>query len=99
MQAVLDPYVNALHVALLRQRRPSAGAREWFATLQNRLLREGPGRFTTKEKMALLMDPQSMIRLHRDLWTLPSDNLAEWWRLAIRQYNVLASAPATGLHR
>ncbi len=99
MQAVLDPYINATHVALLRQRRPSAGAREWFATLQARLLREGPGRFTTKEKMALLMDPQSMIRLHRELWSLPSESLAEWWRLAMRQYNVLAAVPSTALYR
>ena len=99
MQAVLDPYINAMHVALLRQRRPSAGAREWFAKLQIRLLREGPGRFTTKEKMALLLDPQSMIRLHRELWSLPSDSLAEWWRLAMRQYNVLAAVPTTALYR
>jgi membrane glycosyltransferase len=99
MQAVLDPYINAMHVALLRQRRPSAGAREWFAKLQGRLLREGPGRFTTKEKMALLLDPQSMIRLHRELWSLPSDSLAEWWRLAMRQYNVLAAVPSTALYR
>jgi membrane glycosyltransferase len=99
MQAVLDPYINAMHVALLRQRRPSAGAREWFATLQIRLLREGPGRFTTKEKMALLLDPQSMIRLHRELWSLPSESLAEWWRLAMRQYNVLAAVPTTALYR
>jgi membrane glycosyltransferase len=99
MQAVLDPYINAMHVALLRQRRPSAGAREWFAKLQARLLREGPGRFTSKEKMALLLDPQSMIRLHRELWSLPSDSLAEWWRLAMRQYNVLAAVPSTALYR
>jgi membrane glycosyltransferase len=99
MQAVLDPYINAMHVALLRQRRPSAGAREWFAKLQIRLLREGPGRFTTKEKMALLLDPQSMIRLHRELWSLPSESLAEWWRLAMRQYNVLAAVPSTALYR
>ena len=99
MQAVLDPYINAMHVALLRQRRPSAGAREWFAKLQIRLLREGPGRFTTKEKMALLLDPQSMIRLHRELWSLPSESLAEWWRLAMRQYNVLAAVPTTALYR
>jgi membrane glycosyltransferase len=99
MQAVLDPYINAMHVALLRQRRPSAGAREWFAKLQARLLREGPGRFTTKEKMALLLDPQSMIRLHRELWSLPSESLAEWWRLAMRQYNVLAAVPSTALYR
>jgi membrane glycosyltransferase len=99
MQAVLDPYINAMHVALLRQRRPSAGAREWFAKLQLRLLREGPGRFTPKEKMALLLDPQSMIRLHRELWSLPSEALAEWWRLAMRQYNVLAAVPSTALYR
>jgi membrane glycosyltransferase len=99
MQAVLDPYINAMHVALLRQRRPSAGAREWFAKLQARLLREGPGKFTTKEKMALLLDPQSMIRLHRELWSLPSESLADWWRLAMRQYNVLAAAPTTALYR
>ena len=99
MQAVLDPYINAMHVALLRQRPPSAGAREWFANLQARLLREGPGRFTTKEKMALLLDPQSMIRLHRELWSLPSESLADWWRLAMRQYNVLAAVPSTALYR
>ena len=99
MQAVLDPYINAMHVALLRQRRTSAVAREWFAKLQLRLLREGPGKFTTKEKMALLLDPQSMIHLHRELWSLPSESLAEWWRLAMRQYNVLAAVPSTALYR
>jgi membrane glycosyltransferase len=99
MQAVLDPYINAMHVALLRQRRTSAVAREWFSKLQARLLREGPGKFTTKEKMALLLDPQSMILLHRELWSLPSDALAEWWRLAMRQYNVLAAVPSTALYR
>ena len=99
MQAVLDPYINATHVALLRQRNPSARTREWFASLQARLLREGPGKFTTKEKMALLLDPQSMIRLHRELWSLPSDALAEWWQLAMRQYNVLAAVPSTALYR
>jgi membrane glycosyltransferase len=99
MQAVLDPYINAMHVALLRQRRTSPVAREWFSRLQGRLLREGPGRLSTREKMALLMDPQSMIHLHRELWTLPPDALAEWWRLAMRQYNVLAAVPTTALYR
>jgi membrane glycosyltransferase len=99
LQAVLDPYVNALHVALLRQRKPSAESREWFAQLRDRVLREGPGTFTVKEKMALLMDAESMITLHRDLWSCPAENLAEWWRLAMRQYNVLTSAPTTALYR
>ncbi len=99
MQAVLDPYINAMHVALLRQRRPSEEAREWFSLLRKRLLREGPRDFTTKEKMALLLDADSMIWLHRGLWTCPAGELAEWWRLAMRQYNVLTASPTTALYR
>jgi membrane glycosyltransferase len=99
LQAVLDPYVNALHVALLRQRRPSEEAREWFVQLRERLLRDGPAKFATKEKMALLMDAESMIWLHRELWSCPGGSLAEWWRLAMRQYNVMTYAPTTALYR
>jgi membrane glycosyltransferase len=99
LQAVLDPYVNAMHVALLRQRRSTEEAREWFAQLRQRLLHEGPENFTTKEKMALLLDANSMIWLHRELWSCPSSSLAEWWRLAMRQYNVLTSVPTTALYR
>jgi membrane glycosyltransferase len=99
MQAVLDPYVNAMHVALLRQRRPSEEAREWFSQLREKLLREGPEGLATKEKMALLLDADSMIWLHRELWSSPADALAEWWRLAMRQYNVLTAEPITALYR
>jgi membrane glycosyltransferase len=99
LQAVLDPYVNAMHVALLRQRKQTEEAREWFSQLRERLLRDGPGRFTTKEKMSLLMDAESMITLHRELWSCPAEDLAEWWRLAMRQYNVLTAAPTTALYR
>jgi membrane glycosyltransferase len=99
LQAVLDPYVNAMHVALLRQRRRGEEAREWFAHLRQRLLNEGPENFTTKEKMALLLDADSMIWLHRELWSCPAESLAEWWRLAMRQYNVLTAAPTTALYR
>lgn len=99
MQAVLDPYINAMHVALLRQRRPSEESRGWFAQLRRRLLRDGPGGFSTKEKMALLLDAESVIWLHRELWSCPAGALAEWWRLAMRQYNVLTATPTTALYR
>ena len=99
MQAVLDPYVNAMHVALLRQRKPSEEAREWFALLRVRLLQDGPAKCSLKEKMALLLDAESMIALHRDLWSTPGPDLADWWRLAMRQYNVLTAAPTTALYR
>ena len=99
MQAVLDPYVNAMHVTLLRHRRPTEESREWFAQLRARLLRDGPAKFTVKEKMSLLLDAESMIALHRDLWSCPAEELAEWWRLAMRHYNVLTAAPTTALYR
>jgi membrane glycosyltransferase len=99
LQAVLDPYVNAMHVALLRQRKPSEESREWFSQLRERLLHDGPAEFTLKEKMALLTDAESMISLHRELWSCPADELADWWRLAMRQYNVLTAAPTTALYR
>ena len=99
LQAVLDPYVNALHVALLRQRRQTEESREWFGHLRERLLKEGPGRLTQKDKMALLLDAESMMALHRELWNTPAEKLAEWWRLAMRQYNVLTAAPTTALYR
>ncbi|MGH7997790.1 MAG: glucans biosynthesis glucosyltransferase MdoH, partial [Opitutaceae bacterium] len=98
MQAVLDPYINALHVALLRQRRPSEEAVEWFTELRQRLLREGPAGFPDKEKLALLLDAESMIWLHRELWSRPDEGLAEWWLLAMRQYNVLSATPTTALY-
>jgi membrane glycosyltransferase len=43
LQAVLDPYINAMHVALLRQRRPGrGGAGVLSCNSAQRLLRDGP---------------------------------------------------------
>jgi membrane glycosyltransferase len=99
MQAVLDPYVNAVHVSLLRQRQGSHSVRRYFVELRRKLLAEGPARLSPKEKMALLRDAESMTWLHEQLWKQPSGQLSDWWRLAMRQYNVLTAAPITALYR
>ncbi len=101
MQAVLDPYVNAVHLALLRERdhSPAQASEERFAPLRERLLREGPSSLGSRDKLALLLDADSMAALHRDLWSLPAERLSAWWRTAIRAYNVLAPAPQTALYR
>ena len=99
LQAVLDPYVNAVHVSLLRQRRSSHAVRSYFLELRKRLLADGPAQLTHREKMALLLDPESMIWLHEQLWKQPAEQLADWWRLAMRQYNVLTASPVTALYR
>jgi membrane glycosyltransferase len=99
LQAVLDPYVNAVHVSLLRQRSGSHAVRSYFITLRKKLLAEGPANLTHREKMALLLDAESMIWLHETLWKQPAGQLSEWWRLAMRQYNVLTATPVTALYR
>jgi membrane glycosyltransferase len=100
MQAVLDPYVNAVHVSLLRQRRAGSHAvRRYFVELRRRLLAEGPDQLTGREKMALLLDAEAMNWLHEQLWKQPAEKLSPWWRLAMRQYNVLTATPVTALYR
>lgn len=101
MQAVLDPYVNAVHLALLRERDQATApsSEERFAVLRERLLREGPSALGSRDKLSLLLDADSMAELHRDLWSLPAERLSAWWRTAIRAYNVLAPAPQTALYR
>jgi membrane glycosyltransferase len=101
MQAVLDPYVNAVHLALLRERdqTQTPSNEERFTLLRERLLREGPAALAARDKVSLLLDAESMAALHRDLWSLPADRLSAWWRTAIRAYNVLAPAPQTALYR
>jgi len=60
--------------SLLRQRRPSRESREYFMQLRQRLLRRSK-KLTGKEKMALLLDADSLI-CSTELWRLPAGALA-----------------------
>jgi membrane glycosyltransferase len=100
VQAVLDPYVNAVHVSLLREKDQGRKPEQTHLdVLRERLLRDGPGSLTPREKTSLLMDPDSVIWLHSHIWSRPAAALASWWQLAIRQYNMLTPVPPTGLYR
>ena len=90
-EAVLDPYVNAIHVTLLREKQAnpentrsfesmgvgSASIRAWA----DRLLTEGPTSLKENECLSILSDPEAMLRLHREVWTRPPEALAPWWRI------------------
>lgn len=90
MQVVLDPLVNALHVALLHQRGKSGHAlRDYYQRLIERVLKDGPGSLNRREQMALLMHPQAVVELHERIWLLPDRELAPWWRVAMSQYNLI----------
>ena len=96
LQAVLDPYVNAVHVSLLRAKDELPPAsEERFIGLRQQLLREGPAALKPRDRLALLMDVDSMHALHEELWSSPAAKLAGWWQLALQHYNVIAPAPET----
>ena len=100
LQAVLDPYVNAVHVSLLRTKDdPPRATEERFIALRTTLLSEGPKAITPHDRKALLMDAESMHWLHQEAWATPAAHLAPWWRSALLHYTRLAPAPQTAFSR
>jgi membrane glycosyltransferase len=85
LRAVLDPFVNAVHICLLRERLGQAEEiRRDFETSRERLLADGPAALGRHEKLTLLSDPESLEWLHHELWTREPAKLSPWWRLALR---------------
>jgi membrane glycosyltransferase len=96
-EAVLDPYVNAIHVSLLRekQRNPAyaeqlsrlgAGG-EAVRKLGETLLAEGPEKLKPPERMTVMSDQGVMVWLHQQAWLRPEEKLAPWWRAMIREFS------------
>jgi membrane glycosyltransferase len=87
MRVVVDPYINALHRCLLRERSGRSGEIvRYFEAAQEKLLREGPAALEARDKLALMSDADSIDWLHRQMWLRPSAEIAPWWRLALRHY-------------
>ena len=98
--AVVDPYIHAVHVTLLRQkRRIERKATEYHERLAQRLLEKGVPALNRREQMALLMNPAALSRLHQRVWRTPAAQLSPWWKQALRHYNRLASKPVMPLYR
>jgi membrane glycosyltransferase len=88
LQAVLDPYLNAIHVSLLREKsHVSLRTYEQMNMMTDRLLLEGPLALTLMEKRMLLWDADAMLALHQKLWCSPATYLHEWWQKAFQVYN------------
>jgi membrane glycosyltransferase len=95
-QAVLDPYVNAIHVSLLREKGLNPEYREALGRLGvgqpevrelgERLLNQGPDALNARQKLQVLSDASLMSWLHRQAWIRPSETLPVWWQTAIRRY-------------
>lgn len=95
---LIDPYLNGVHVSLLRHKKDASKQdRLVFDELCQRILREGPGDLNPKEQLALLRDAKSVSFLHRQLWLLPSFQLNEWWNHAMREYNLHTKKPFSAI--
>ena len=96
-QAVLDPYVNAIHVSLLSEKqlnpvyaeqlaRLGAG-REDVRALGEKLLAAGPDKLTAAERSLILVDAHTLVWLHQQAWLRPDERLAPWWKAMIREFS------------
>jgi membrane glycosyltransferase len=80
VRAVVDPYVNALHRALLRApRRLDATVRAVRRTLVDRAMAEGPDALAVAERRVLLLDPDAVDALHQGTWALEDRGRAARW--------------------
>jgi membrane glycosyltransferase len=96
-EAVLDPYVNAIHVSLLREKRLNPTYAEQLAklgagseavgALGEKLLAAGPDQLTPPERMAVMADQRVMVWLHQQAWLRPEEKLAPWWKAMIREFS------------
>jgi membrane glycosyltransferase len=95
--AVLDPYVNAIHVTLLREKNLNPVYAEHFTKigagtdaareLGEKLLAGGPEKLNPSERMTVMADQRVMVWLHQQAWLRPEEKLAPWWRAMIREFS------------
>jgi membrane glycosyltransferase len=97
MQVCLDPYVNGLHISLLRRRKNTQDSSEYLDEIADKLIQQGPQALTPREVNALINDTETVTDLHYRLWSATEHDLAPFWSLAIKQYNLAATHPFTHL--
>ena len=96
-EAVLDPYMNAVHVTLLFERQLNPVYAEQLAALgigspkvgvlAEKVLAEGPDKLTPEERRLVMADPATMEWLHRQAWLRPYESLAPWWKAMMRDFS------------
>jgi len=96
-EAVLDPYVNAIHVSLLREKQLNPVYADQLSKLGvggdhvqmlgEKLLADGPDRLSAVERLLVMADQRVMVWLHQQSWQRPGETLAPWWRGAILDYS------------
>jgi membrane glycosyltransferase len=81
VQALLSPYVQAVHLSLVRQGTSSnhEAPSKSLADLRERLIREGPRAIKPQEKVHLLWNGETVFWLHQELWARPETQMHPSW--------------------
>ena len=80
--AVVDPYVNGVHVSLLEH----AEMNPVEEALARRCLKDGPDALSKAELSQLLYLAPAMLFMHRTVWLGPGEGLGEMWLRAVESY-------------
>jgi membrane glycosyltransferase len=94
--SVVDPYLNAVHVSMLREAALNPQSAEAIArfeasgedvrSIAEKLLLRGFEALHPSETMIILSDADSMAWMHRQIWLCAENVMASSWRNAIRSY-------------
>lgn len=80
--AIVDPYVNGVHVSLLEHSELTAADE----ALAERCLSEGPTGITKNELSELLYLAPAMLMMHRAVWLRPAEGIHNVWTQAVESY-------------
>lgn len=80
--AVVDPYVNGVHVSLLDHSELTQAEE----SLAERCLHEGPSGLSKSELSELLYLAPAMLMMHRAVWLRPSESIHHVWTQAVESY-------------
>jgi membrane glycosyltransferase len=87
VHAVVDPFYNAVHVALQRKKEaPATPSNEYGKSLAWKLYKQGPDALTAQEKRALLTDGHVLAYLHTLIWKTPAEMMHPAWSKALMMY-------------
>jgi membrane glycosyltransferase len=79
--AVVDPYVNGVHVSLLEQDAenfPEASMERWLA--------EGSEALDKNEMTEVMYSASAMLQMHRSVWSRPFEQMHPQWSRAVESY-------------
>ena len=80
--AIVDPYVNGVHVSLLEFSELSAEGE----ALAERCLSEGPASLSKAEMSELLYLAPAMLHMHRAVWLRSTEGIHSIWTQALESY-------------